>query len=140
MTLAGTTAGRNNNRYAFEERPCQSLGQRAHQRNLEERLFVDPRLCLRHFRSRYDQHGAPHPFVGQLGRAAGFARGDPNREGSRTLDLAYVEHSTTELRCEPAATGCHGDGIEPVTPPVSSAIPSRELVHLVHSGRISGEW
>jgi class 3 adenylate cyclase/predicted ATPase len=43
----------------------------------EERLHVEPHLCLRYFGSPYHQDSALFPFIDQLGRAAGFARDDP---------------------------------------------------------------
>src|SRR5262249_15510928 len=41
---------------------------------LAERLHADPHLRLRFFCSPYHQDSALHPFIDQLGRAAGFAR------------------------------------------------------------------
>jgi class 3 adenylate cyclase len=43
---------------------------------LEERLQAEPHLRLRYFCSPYHQDSALHPFIGQLGRAAGFTRDD----------------------------------------------------------------
>jgi class 3 adenylate cyclase len=45
--------------------------------SLEERLHVEPHLRLRFFCSPYHQDSALFPFIGQLGRASGFARDDP---------------------------------------------------------------
>src|SRR5262249_52268968 len=43
---------------------------------LEERLRLDPHVRLRYFCSPYHQDSALFPFIDQLGRAAGFTRGD----------------------------------------------------------------
>ena len=43
---------------------------------LAERLHGEPHIRLRYFCSSYYQDSALHPFIDQLGRAAGFAPGD----------------------------------------------------------------
>ena len=42
---------------------------------LAERLQTEPHLRLRYFCSPYHQDSALFPFIDQLGRAVGFARG-----------------------------------------------------------------
>ena len=44
---------------------------------LEERLRAEPHHHVRYFCSPYHQDSALHPFIDQLGRVAGFTRGDP---------------------------------------------------------------
>ena len=44
---------------------------------LEERLYAEPHIQLRHFCSPYRQDSALFPFIDQMGRAAGFAPTDP---------------------------------------------------------------
>ena len=45
---------------------------------LSERVETEPHTRLRYFCSPHDQDSALHPFIGQLERAAGFARDDTN--------------------------------------------------------------
>jgi class 3 adenylate cyclase len=45
--------------------------------SLAELLQAEPHIRLRYFCSPYHQDSALYPFIDQLGRAAGFARGDP---------------------------------------------------------------
>src|SRR5205814_5826518 len=43
---------------------------------LHERLLAEPHIRLRYFCSPYHQDSALHPFIDQLGHAAGLARDD----------------------------------------------------------------
>src|SRR5262249_51140886 len=45
---------------------------------LSQRIDIEPHTRLRYFCSPHDQDSALYPFIGQLERAAGFARDDTN--------------------------------------------------------------
>jgi predicted ATPase len=58
---------------------------------LEERLQAEPRLRLRYFCSPYHQDSALHPFIDQLGRAAGFARDDTPEPRLKKLEVVLAQ-------------------------------------------------
>src|SRR3977135_72193 len=57
---------------------------------LEERLHAEPHLRLRYFCSPYHQDSALYPFIGQLGRASGFARDDAPAAKLEKLEALLV--------------------------------------------------
>ncbi|MGC2201895.1 MAG: AAA family ATPase, partial [Stellaceae bacterium] len=63
---------------------------------LEERLHAEPYLRLRYFCSSYHQDSALFPFVEQLGRAAGFARGDPPTARLEKLEALLARAASPE--------------------------------------------
>ena len=60
---------------------------------LTERLHREPHLRLRYFCSPYHQNSALFPLIGQIGRAAGFERGDQSASRLEKLEalLARAE-------------------------------------------------
>jgi class 3 adenylate cyclase/predicted ATPase len=53
---------------------------------LQEQLHTEPHFRLRYFCSPYHQDSALYPFVDQLGRAAGFTRGDASASQLEKLE------------------------------------------------------
>ena len=66
---------------------------------LSERIAADPHTRLRYFCSPHHQDSALHPFIGQLERAAGFARDDTAEQKLGKLDavLAGGAHDADEI-------------------------------------------
>jgi hypothetical protein len=62
---------------------------------VQERILGEPHTRIRYFCSPHHQHSALYPIVGQLERAAGFARDDGPRAGDRdALDAKTASGST----------------------------------------------
>src|SRR5215472_13520277 len=63
---------------------------------LEERLHVEPLLCLRYFCSPYRQDSALYPFIDHIGRAAGLAPADPPASKLAKLEARLARGSTLD--------------------------------------------
>ena len=75
---------------------------------LEERIAGEPHLRLRYFCSPHHQDSALYPIIGQLERAAGFARDDAPERGGASLPRcsAGAGRMAEICRCSPICCRC----------------------------------